>query len=126
MNITLIGFAEEVPVTDLKSVNRFLVLKNDSGKQLRIPVGEEAIATVAQFLMQSSQEPLPEEDSPVLSKQGSDELQEEDAPPEGAEVFGGDEDEEIPQEEEEEPQPSFEFPDAPSDDSVPSDGVESL
>lgn len=103
--ITLKSFAEEIPVSDLTSVKRFLVFEDDNGRQLRVPTNEDGIRAVAMFMQNA-----PARTEPAEVEEIPEALSDE---PENAQVFGS---EEEPSTENE--LPSYELPQ--SEDGVPS------
>lgn len=115
MRLVLTDFSEDVSVKDPKNVKRYLIFEAETesgapGKVLRVPIGEEAIAVLVQFLYGTP----PEESKPEPQPEPEPEI------PEGADEFGGDVQEgEDP--DEEDPMEQFELPTVPeSEEQVPS------
>lgn len=99
MKIFLVGFSEFISIEDSNSVSRFLIFKDESGRELKTPVSDEAIRAVATFMASGAQkkEPTPvvkvSAPEPVVESapepEEEDTIEEEDEF-EGAEEFGGD------------------------------------
>lgn len=95
MKIFLVGFSEFISIEDSNAVSRFLIFKDENGRELKTPVSDEAIRAVATFMAcgVSRKEPqvpvakvsVPE---PVVEPEEEDTFEEDEF--EGAEEFGGD------------------------------------
>ncbi len=86
--IVLKSFAEEVPVEDLNTVQRFLVFESSNdGRQLRVPISEDGIRAVASFMRPTAQSTSPTEEVPTI-EESYEQSYPSDERIEGAQVFG--------------------------------------
>lgn len=97
MKIFLVGFSEFISIEDSNSVSRFLIFKDENGRELKTPVSDEAIRAVATFMasgLQKKESPAPvvRTPEPVVEQEPEEgDIPEEESDEfEGAEEFGGD------------------------------------
>lgn len=124
MSLVLTDFMQTVSLQDPRNPKSFLVLANEDGEELRVPVGPDAIEAITRFAFSDKAKmekpPVPEEEDEGAVMKDEEEDLEEDP---DATQFGGDVEEGSP-DEDDDPIKKFELPpssDVPdSEEKVPS------
>jgi hypothetical protein len=90
VKINLVGFSEFMSVDNPRDVSMFLVFHDETGRELRLPVNQEAMTAFLKFTYPKGDAPTQPPVSEPQKVVEEDEMEEEFDENEEAEEFGGD------------------------------------
>lgn len=113
MSLTLKSFGQEVNMEDGGDVSYFAIFRADDGRELRLPIPQEASQVLIDFAFGAKKAVEAHEEVTSILKEAREQevAEEEDLQAQGASVFG----------EDEEPQEEQEYAEEPDDDTPASE-----